>query len=151
MSNEEDTTGSESTHVTILDVVDALYVLSRLDPEADSHSLSDLQFQVGSKSTKGRYVNKLLVWMLNGGIVKVGARRGFALTEAAAPGAEYLFGYHLNDMGRNALLRAGEGQLDSFEKQGLAALGMIDKDSELTPLGTSVALILRQHLKADRA
>lgn len=149
--SDEEVTSSESTHVTILDVVDALYVLGRLDPEAEAHSLNDLQFQVGSKSTKGRYVNKLLVWMLNGGIVKAGAKRGFALTEAAAPGAEYLFDYHLNDMGRNALLKVGNEQLESFEARGLAALGMTDRDSELTPLGASVALILRQHLKADRA
>lgn len=85
MSEEVETT---ETRVTMLDVLNAMYVLEFMDDFQSPNGINDIQFQVGGKTSKGRLVNQVLVSMMKEGIIKSAGKRQYQLTKTAREVAE---------------------------------------------------------------
>lgn len=144
MSEEVETT---EARVTILEVLEATYVLERLG-QGTPPSISDIQVQVGSKGKTGRLTNRVILYMLDRDLMEVGEKQTCKLSPLARDAAEFFWnsapGYI--DQSYSAHLdRVLEDASVSEDLVGLFARdGLVNEDGLGTPLGDTVSLILSQ-------
>ena len=148
----EETEETNAQRVTVDEVLEAIYVLTQLT--GSSPTISEIQVQVGSKSRLGRLTNRVILSMLDAGMLTIEGKQECTLSSGAWKVAEFLWGMRAEVMSEVAVrcldYFADDDDAPDEEIARASAMlwvilkhkGLVDQDRKITPLGDGVRRVM---------